>query len=142
LPSKKDVHKNIIVDMEMCGSDKEDEEEVEALIKKRVKEGAGRDYDTIVRRDVINYHKVTGSLEAREGFSETSKYESSKEYKNIQALMEIDDENLFVDIDNEMKELSDSIHKNQDRLLEMRKQELMSESEIREADTRFQESGE
>ena len=41
-----------------------------------------------------------------------------------------------------MKELSDSIHKNQDRLLEMRKQELMSESEIRDADTRFQESGE
>lgn len=128
--------------MEMCGSDQEDEEEVEALIKKRVKEGAGRDYDTIVRRDVINYQKVTGSLEAREGFSETSKYESSKEYKNIQVLMEIDDENLFGHIDTEMKELSDSIHKNQDRLLEMRKQELMSESEIRDADTRFQESGE
>lgn len=56
--------------------------------------------------------------------------------------MEIDDENLFGHIDTEMKELSDSIHKNQDRLLEMRKQELMSESEIRDADTRFQESGE
>ena len=38
--------------------DQEDEEEVEAFIKKRVKEGAGKDYETIVKRDVINYSKV------------------------------------------------------------------------------------
>lgn len=51
--------------------DDEDQEEVEALIKKRVKEGAGRDYDTIVKREVASYQKKNG----QEDFSEVSKYE-------------------------------------------------------------------
>ena len=33
----------------------EDEEEIEELIKKRVKEGAGREYESIVKRDLVNY---------------------------------------------------------------------------------------
>jgi len=32
-----------------------DEEEVEAFIKKRVKEGSGKDYDSIINRNVSLY---------------------------------------------------------------------------------------
>jgi hypothetical protein len=35
--------------------EEEDEEEMEELIKKRVKEGAGRKYEEIVKRDLVNY---------------------------------------------------------------------------------------
>lgn len=36
----------------------EEDEEVEALIKKRVKEGAGRDYDSIVKKDMVAFGRV------------------------------------------------------------------------------------
>jgi hypothetical protein len=53
----------------------EDEEEVEALIKKRVKEGAGRDYDSIVKKDIVNYQKVNKDVDAE--FADINRYENS-----------------------------------------------------------------
>ncbi len=38
----------------------EDEDEVEAFIKKRVKEGSGRDYESIVKKDIVNYQRIAG----------------------------------------------------------------------------------
>jgi len=40
---------------DMDAGDSEDEEEVEAFIKKRVKEGSGKEYDQIVRKEVVAY---------------------------------------------------------------------------------------
>lgn len=64
----------------------EEEEEVEAFIKKRVKEGAGRDYDSIVKRDIINYQKVNKELDSE--FADINKYENSKQYKALKELMD------------------------------------------------------
>jgi hypothetical protein len=33
----------------------EDEAEIEALIKQRVKQGSGREYEAIVKKDIVNY---------------------------------------------------------------------------------------
>ncbi len=63
----------------------EEEEEVEAFIKKRVKEGSGRDYETIVKRDLVNYQKV--NKEDSE-FADINKYENSRQYKELKELME------------------------------------------------------
>ena len=41
------------IEHEQAGS--EEDEEIEAFIKKRVKEGTGRDYDAIVKKDIVNY---------------------------------------------------------------------------------------
>ena len=54
----------------------EEEEEVEAFIKKRVKEGSGRDYESIVKRDIINYQKVNKEVDSE--FADISRYENSK----------------------------------------------------------------
>ncbi len=45
-------------DQLMSGNDSgEDMEEVEALIKQRIKQGSGRDYDSIIKKDLIAYKK-------------------------------------------------------------------------------------
>jgi hypothetical protein len=62
----------------------EEEEEVEAFIKKRVKEGSGRDYETIVKRDLVNYKKV--NKEDSE-FADITKYENSRQYKELKELI-------------------------------------------------------
>jgi len=54
----------------------EEEEEVEAFIKKRVKEGSGRDYESIVKRDIVNYQKVNKDVDSE--FVEINRYENSK----------------------------------------------------------------
>lgn len=64
----------------------EDEEEVEALIKKRVKEGAGRDYDSIVKKDIVNYQKVNKDVDAE--FADVNRYENSNQYKILKEMME------------------------------------------------------
>jgi hypothetical protein len=102
---------------------------VEALIKKRVKEGAGRDYDSIVRRDLVNYRRVMiGSaqdgfgcgVESLEEHAEIAKYEGSRQYKEVlMSLTEFDEENLLVDIDKEISGLAGSLTKNQSRLQEI-----------------------
>jgi hypothetical protein len=33
----------------------EDEAEIEALIKQRVKQGSGREYEAIIKKDIVNY---------------------------------------------------------------------------------------
>jgi len=63
----------------------EEEEEVEAFIKKRVKEGSGRDYETIVKRDLVNYQKV--NKEDSE-FADITKYENSRQYKELKEIIE------------------------------------------------------
>lgn len=69
----------------------EEEEEVEAFIKKRVKEGAGRDYDSIVKRDIVNYQKVNKELDSE--FADINKYENSKQYKALKELMDTGNDN-------------------------------------------------
>ena len=51
----------------------EDREEVDAFIKARIKQGSGKDYETLVKRDIVNYKKVHGD----EDFFEINKYEKS-----------------------------------------------------------------
>ena len=55
----------------------EDREEVEKLIKQRVKQGTGRDYEAIIKKDLVAYKKATDSSD----FNDISKYEQSKHYK-------------------------------------------------------------
>ena len=57
----------------------EDQEEVEAFIKKRVKQGSGRDYEAIVKKDIVNYQKVSGNI--INDFADIKKFENSKTYK-------------------------------------------------------------
>ena len=54
----------------------EEEEEEEAFIKKRVKEGSGRDYESIVKRDIVNYQKVNKEVDSE--FVDIKRYENSK----------------------------------------------------------------
>lgn len=61
----------------------EDEAEIEALIKKRVKEGSGRDYESIIKKDIVAYKKVKGHGPTDDEFSEFYKYEASKDYKKV-----------------------------------------------------------
>jgi hypothetical protein len=63
-----------------------DEEEEEAFILKRVKAGAGRDYHSIVRKDVVNYQKLNPASSA--DFTDITRYESSKGYKQTLSLLE------------------------------------------------------
>lgn len=63
----------------MSNASEDEQEEVEAFIKKRVKEGTGRDYEQIVRKDVQTYKKVGEDSE----FSDIIKYEGSKQYKQV-----------------------------------------------------------
>lgn len=52
-----------------------DEEEVEAFIKKRVKEGSGKDYESIINKNVSLF-KGNSALK-EEDHNEFSKFESS-----------------------------------------------------------------
>lgn len=88
--------------------EEEDEEEVEAFIKKRVKEGAGRDYEAIVKKDIVSYQRLQGQQLAAHGsseYAEINKYENSKAYKMICSIMEIDNDNQIEQIEAELSEL-------------------------------------
>ena len=75
----------------------EDQEEMEAFIKKRVKAGTGRDYDTIVKKDVVNYQRVKGEHDNE--FQDITKFENSKDYKKMKDMMEVQEEDFMVHID-------------------------------------------
>ena len=65
----------MIDDEIMSGNESnEDREEVDAFIKARIKQGSGKDYDSLVKRDIVNYRKVHG----KDDYAEINKYESSK----------------------------------------------------------------
>ena len=100
-PLEEDVNRtNNIKDIDML-DEEDDEEEVEAFIKKRVKEGSGKEYDQIIRKDVVAY-KQAGHLKEGVDFLEINKYESSKAYKSIKEIMEVPDETHTTQISNEM----------------------------------------
>jgi hypothetical protein len=80
-----------------AAGDEEDDEEVDAYIKKRVKEGSGKDYETIVKRDIVNYKRATGGESAE--FNDINKFENSKEYKLVQQMMEEDTDHYLDLID-------------------------------------------
>jgi inorganic pyrophosphatase/exopolyphosphatase len=90
------------IELEQAGS--EEDEEIEDFIKKRVKQGTGRDYDAIVKKDIVNYQKIN----KQEGeYADINKYENSKAYKEIRHLMEDGDEELWsMNIDKELSLLN------------------------------------
>ena len=51
---------------------------MEAFIKQRVKEGTGKDYENIVKKDIVNYKRVKGEDSE---FTDIAKYENSNDYK-------------------------------------------------------------
>lgn len=53
-----DLDAGIYNDELMSNASEDEKEEIEAFIKKRVKEGSGRDYESIVKKDIITYHKL------------------------------------------------------------------------------------
>lgn len=93
----------------------EDGEEVEAWIKKRVKEGSGRDYEAIIKKDIVQYKRKgeAGDLEA-ENFS---KYENSRQYKQLHQLVSQDLDSLLTQpITNELSTLASTIQATDSRL--------------------------
>ena len=59
-----------------AGEEGEDEAEVEAWIKKRVKAGSGRDYEAIIKKDIVQYKRKgnTSDFEAED----FTKYENTR----------------------------------------------------------------
>lgn len=132
-PLEEDVNRtNNIKDIDML-DEEDDEEEVEAFIKKRVKEGSGKEYDQIIRKDVVAY-KQAGHLKEGVDFLEINKYESSKAYKSIKEIMEVPDETHTTQISNDMIELESNIKRDEYKIAELQLQEENSKRMILEAD--------
>jgi hypothetical protein len=115
----------------------EDEEEIEALIKQRVKEGAGREYEAIVKKDIVNYKRVSGlgggpdALGSSE-YAEITKYEASKTYRHVVSMME-DEDTVMGALDKEIDLMKASIERNENNIEEIKQQEVESSGKIAEA---------
>ena len=112
----------------------EEEEEVEAFIKKRVKEGSGRDYESIVKKDIVNYQKVNKELDSE--YADITKYENSQQYKALKELMATgvdNDTDWAQQIDKELGMFSSAILKNEKNMEELKTQEVESARLIEEA---------
>eukprot|EP00347_Sterkiella_histriomuscorum_P012621 403367867 len=122
------------------GTDQEEKEEIEALIKKRVKEGSGRDYEHIIKKDVQYYQKAKGAQLDSE-IDEISKYENSIGYKKVQNMMEADITEIFSQIDLDQQYLDKQIAQNKINLEKTRQQQQASSTQIQEADQQFAQTG-
>jgi hypothetical protein len=59
-----------------------------------VKEGAGKDYEAIIKRDIVSYSKLQGhQMNTSAEYSDISKYENSKAYKMMCSIMDFDNDN-------------------------------------------------
>lgn len=108
----------------------EDEEEVEAFIKKRVKEGSGKEYDQIVRKELITYR---GSSAHENDFQEFTKYEAGRAYKAVAEYMEAVEDPAAA-IGKEIEALEVQIASNEAKVAEMVQQEVTSEAMVVQAE--------
>jgi chromosome segregation ATPase len=115
----------------------EDEEEVEALIKKRVKEGSGKEYDHIVRKELVAYK---GKATHESDFQEFTKYEASRAYKAVCDYMEKADD-PSTDLAKEIEALELQISRNEAKVTEMATQEATSEAMVVQAEAQIKEAG-
>ena len=114
-----------IVDVDQIYSDQEDQEEVEAFIKKRVKEGSGKDYEEIVRRDMVAYQK-SNTNKGSTDFNEINKYEGAKAYKALQSFMDCDEDDTLVQLNKEIESHEKQIISNEQKVSTMLQQEQAS----------------
>lgn len=116
----------------------EDEEEVEAFIKKRVKEGSGKEYDQIVRKELVAYKAKGGAHES--DFQEFTKYEAGRGYKTVIEYMEASD-NPAAELAKEIEALELQIASNEAKVTQMATQESSSLAMVVQAETQIKEAG-
>lgn len=101
-----------LVDMDMIMNNLEDSQEedaeVEAFIKKQIKDGSGRDYETIIKKDLVSYSKSKGRDGSSLDFEAITKYEKSKPYLKVGHLLENEEGSLFQKLDIEIAQLDKS----------------------------------
>ena len=112
-------------------------EEVEALIKKRVKEGSGKEYDHIVRKELVAYK---GKAAHESDFQEFTKYEASRAYKAVSDYMEAADDPSTA-LAKEIEALELQISTNEAKVTEMATQEATSEAMVVQAEAQIKEAG-
>ncbi|CDW84174.1 UNKNOWN [Stylonychia lemnae] len=132
-----DLDHGMFDDELISNASEEEKDELEKLIKRTVKSGSGRDYDSIIKKDVMAYNKNKGDSD----YNEINKFEQSRNYQQIIAFMDQNEDSYMNDIEAEINKLSQQTKEFEQQMRDTKNELKLSEFEIQDSDSRFNEVG-